>query len=104
MRCRRTRFAIVAKNNKINAKIRIVHGNLDLRGKRSRLLEQKVGKCTYPTLGSRFLNAMGKIVPPTEDPQARMPSARPRRRLNQWEIIPSTGPNIVPEASCRSMK
>jgi hypothetical protein len=53
----------------------------------------------YPTRGSSLRNAIGNKVPPREEPIATMPSARPRRRLNQWDTTLTAGPKLTPLAS-----
>ena len=51
----------------------------------------------------RLRAAMGKIVPPIDEPMAFMPRARPRLRLNQWPMMPIMGPKMMPHANCREL-
>jgi hypothetical protein len=41
-------------------------------------------------------NALGKQIPPTLDPEATIPIASARRRMNQWGITPMAGKNMIP--------
>lgn len=51
---------------------------------------------TYPTAVIRFRAAIGKMVPPTDEPMATSPKARPRFLWNQCEMTATHGPNIIP--------
>lgn len=73
------RFVTASAARRMNAMMRIVHGN--------------------PTRSMRLRAAMGKMVPPALAPSAMNPSARPLRRLNQCAMTPYTGPKMTPQAS-----
>lgn len=47
---------------------------------------------SYPTSGISLREAIGNTVPPVDDPKAVTPIARLRLVLNQWPMIPTTGP------------
>ena len=51
---------------------------------------------------TKWLKAMGKIVPPIEEPHAMIPNAKPLRLLNQCEMTAGVEPNMNPEDSYRN--
>lgn len=96
-----TRFVIVKVNNRMNPRIRIVHGNLTGINK----MDPPIPKnASYPTMFMRLRAAIGRTVPPADDPVAVIPNARDRLFLNQCPLIPIVGPNITPAASCQSLR
>lgn len=115
-KARLTKFAITRLTRRKRASIRIVHGKLGVKWAFDNRSCQKLE--THPTSGISFRAAMGRTVPPIDEPTATKPIARPRRRLNQcamtayakpislgrWKFkkhrTPAEeGPNIPPHAS-----
>jgi hypothetical protein len=51
---------------------------------------------TYPTILTKWLEAIGMTVPPIADPVALIPNASDLRFLNQCEMMIGIGPKIIP--------
>ena len=95
-----TRFDMPVVKRRMNPRIRIAHLNL---GADISTLQRTTLLFAYPTCPTRFWKAIGKIVPPMEDPQANMPKARPRRFLNQCDTTAIVGPKHTPQLSLKNM-
>jgi hypothetical protein len=88
-----TKFAIASKTNTTIAITRMVHSNL--------IESVSCVRCTYcaptyPIRSIKWLEAIGRIAPPSEAPVALMPNASVLRLSNQCEMMVGIGVKIIP--------